>query len=115
MSSLTPRPLTPSGTTLSMADRELDRLHDHVVAGFPHEVVGILAGDRATNEVTRVRPLENATADDPARRFHVSGLTLMKAERALEAEGLESGVVVTHCPASGERYLSESHIHAEPG
>ena len=31
------------------------------------------------------------------------------------AEGLESGVVVTLFPDSGERYLSESHILAEPG
>ena len=89
MSSLTPRPLSPSGTTLSIPNRELDRLHDHVIAGFPHEVVGILAGDRSDNRVARVQPLQNATADDPARRFHVSGLTLMRAERALEAEGLD--------------------------
>ena len=89
MSSLTPRVLTPSGTTLTLPERELDRLHDHALAGYPHEVVGILAGDRAAGAVRRVHPLENATADDPARRFHVSGLTLMRAEQALEAEGLD--------------------------
>ena len=89
MSSLTPRPLSPSGTTLTVPARELDRLHDHAVEGYPHEVVGLLAGDRQTGAVARVQPLENATADDPARRFEVSGLTLMKAERALEAEGLD--------------------------
>lgn len=89
MSSLTPRPLTPSGTTLSIDDRELDRLHDHAVDGHPYEVVGILAGSREGARVTRAVRLENATADDPSRRFHVSGLTLMRAENALEADGLD--------------------------
>lgn len=89
VSSLTDRVVRASGTTLHLPARELDRLHDHAAGGFPHEVVGILAGDRAAGSVDRVVPLENATADTPERRYHVSGLTLMKAERALDAEGLE--------------------------
>lgn len=89
MSSLTDRIVRPSGHALTLPTRELDRLHDHVVGGFPHEVVGMLAGDRAAGRIARVVPLENEHADTPERRYQVSGLTLMKTERALEAEGLE--------------------------
>ena len=89
MSSRIERPKTPSGRTLSVSDPELRRLHDHAVRGYPHEVVGLLAGDRSTDTVTRVVPLENETADDPARRFRVNGLKLMRAEQAVEADGLD--------------------------
>ena len=43
MSSLIPRERHPSGTRLSLPEAELSRLHEHAVAGFPYEVVGILA------------------------------------------------------------------------
>lgn len=89
MSSLTHRHVRPSGQTLRIPDRELDRLHDHAVAGFPHEVVGMLAGDRASGEIRRIVPLVNESADTPERRYRVDGLRLMKTERALEAEGLD--------------------------
>ncbi|MCP4806955.1 MAG: M67 family metallopeptidase [Proteobacteria bacterium] len=75
--------------SLSLVQNELEALHAHARRGYPHEVVGILAGNRGTNVVTRVHPLENERADSPANRYKVSGLVLMRAERALEAEGLE--------------------------
>ena len=39
--------------------KELERLHAHARDGYPHEVVGILAGNRDTNTVVRVHPLVN--------------------------------------------------------
>jgi proteasome lid subunit RPN8/RPN11 len=93
MSSLIPRERHPSGTRLSLPEAELSRLHDHAVAGFPYEGVGILAGrrgeDPAEAKVTRVVPLTNERAADAARRYQVSGLTVMRAEEALQAEGLD--------------------------
>ena len=64
----------------------LDALRAHVVEGYPHEVVGILAGHGT--RVTRVAALVNERADSPHNRYQVSALVLARAERALEAEGL---------------------------
>ncbi len=68
---------------------ELKRLHDHAIEGYPHEVCGVLAGDRQTGEVRKVQALVNERADSPHNRYRVGGLTLMRAERDLEAQGLE--------------------------
>lgn len=76
-------------TALLVRASELARLHAHAAEGYPHEVVGILAGDRAGHQVSRVQPLLNERADSPANRYQVSALHLARAERALEAEGLE--------------------------
>lgn len=89
MSSLTERTGSPSGTQLTLPADELGRLHAHACEGYPHEVVGILAGSRADTRVTRVVPLTNEHAHAPERRFRVDGLRLMRAEQALESEGLE--------------------------
>lgn len=74
---------------MKIAPEALGRLHDHAVEGYPHEVCGILAGERSSGEVTRAEALVNERADSPHNRYRVSGLTLMRAERALESQGLE--------------------------
>ncbi len=89
MSSRTPRPPTDSGTRLRIEAAALDRLHAHAVEGYPHEVVGVLAGRAADATVSRAAPLQNEAERDPARRFVVSGLKLARTEAALEAEGLD--------------------------
>mgnify|MGYP002634167023 CR=1 FL=1 len=89
MSSHTQRVVHAAGRTLTLTTRALDRLHDHVVSGFPHEVVGILAGDRAIGTVTRAVPLENTSAEDTARRYRVDGLLLHRTEQSLQADGLD--------------------------
>ena len=90
MSSLTPRDLTPGDTVLRLAAGVREAIEDHARRGYPHEVVGLLAGHRDTLQVTRAVVLENEQAgDDRARRFQVSALVIMKAEMALDAEGLE--------------------------
>lgn len=93
---------------------ELLRLEAHAREGYPHEVVGILAGDRETGEVTRVSPLVNERADSPANRYHVSAPILMRAERALEAAGLAIvGYYHTH-PDHPARYSDFDRDHALP-
>ena len=89
MSSLTDRPRTPSGRTLRILPTALTELHNHARRGHPHEVAGILAGSRSENTVTQAVVMEDETLDDPARRFSVNGLALVRAEQSLEAEGLE--------------------------
>lgn len=93
---------------------ELARVHAHAVEGFPHEVVGILAGRRASNVVTHVVSLVNERADSPANRYHVSALVLYRAEQALEAEGLEVvGYYHSH-PDHPARYSDFDRDHALP-
>jgi len=93
---------------------ELDKLHAHACEGYPHEVVGILAGERSSGHVSRVRPLVNERADSAHNRYKVSGLVLMKAERALEAEGLEIvGYYHSH-PDHPAQYSDFDRDHALP-
>lgn len=90
MSSLFPRDVTPGDTSLSLGEGVLAALEAHALRGYPHEVVGILAGDRDTWRVTHAEVLENEKhGPSAARRFQVSALAIMKAEQRLEALGLE--------------------------
>lgn len=72
---------------LSFRAADLAQVHAHAEAGYPHEVVGILAGESATGRVRKVASLVNERADSAHNRYKVSGLALQRAEQALEAEG----------------------------
>lgn len=99
---------------LSIDPHELERLHAHAREGYPHEVVGILAGVRGDRRVSRVHPLINERADSPQNRYRVSGLSLMRAEQGLEAEGLEVvGYYHSH-PDHPARYSDYDRDHALP-
>ena len=99
--------------TLAIERAELARLHAHVVEGYPHEVVGILAG-RPGGPVTRVVALVNERADSPKNRYQVSGLVLAKAERALETDGYAVlGYYHSH-PDHPARYSDYDRDHALP-
>jgi molybdopterin synthase sulfur carrier subunit len=94
--------------------RQLREMQGHAEAGFPYEVVGILAGESATNTVTRVSNLVNERADSAHNRYQVSGLVLAKAERALEAEGYAIlGYYHSH-PDHPEQYSEYDRDHALP-
>ena len=90
---------------------ELERLWTHAREGYPYEVVGVLAGRQG--HVTRVEPLVNERTD-VKNRYRVSGLTLMKAERRLEAEGYEIlGYYHSH-PDHPAQYSDYDRDHALP-
>jgi proteasome lid subunit RPN8/RPN11 len=72
---------------LSMSHSALSTLRAHASEGYPHEVVGILAGPDSVT-VDRVQPLVNERADSPKNRYQVSGLLLHRAQQALEDQGL---------------------------
>jgi proteasome lid subunit RPN8/RPN11 len=114
MSSLTERDVLASGTVLIIATEELGRLHAHAVEGFPHEVVGILAGTAGDGRCTRVEPLVNERADAAASRYRVSGLMLMRAEQRLLDEGLDVlGYYHSH-PDHPAMYSDEDRDQALP-
>jgi proteasome lid subunit RPN8/RPN11 len=71
---------------LNIPRAQLETLHSHAREGYPHEVVGILAGP--PGRVDRVVALVNERADSPQNRYLVSAMTLFRAEQRLEAEGL---------------------------
>lgn len=95
--------------------RDLLRVvHDHAREGHPHEVVGILAGDAATNTVRAVRALVNERADSAHNRYRVSGLVLARAQDALEAEGHDIlGYYHSH-PDHPARWSDYDRDHALP-
>ena len=100
--------------TLIAPKAEMTKLHAHAEAGYPHEVVGILAGNKSTGQLTRVHPLINERADSAHNRYKVSGLTLMRAEQALEAEGHDIlGYYHSH-PDHPSRYSEYDRDHALP-
>jgi proteasome lid subunit RPN8/RPN11 len=80
-----PRELT---RPLRLAADVLAAVHRHAADGYPYEVVGILAGDRALGRATAAAALVNERADSPRTRYTVSGLAVARAERELEARGL---------------------------
>ena len=85
----------------------------HAEDGFPHEVVGILAGNRDKNEVQVVVILINERAETH-NRYKVSALRLMKAERELENQGLEIvGYYHSH-PNHPAQYSDYDRDHALP-
>jgi len=106
---------------LILPTETLDAVHTHARAGYPHEVVGILAGRRADTTpsqrdsvVTRVVSLVNERSDSPANRYAVGALALHRAEVALEAEGLEVvGYYHSH-PDHPARYSDFDRDHALP-
>ena len=100
--------------TLTVPRTELQRLHSHAVEGYPHEVVGILAGDRSSGRISRVQPLINERSDSPKNRYQVSGMVLWRAEQSLEREGLEIvGYYHSH-PDHPAQYSDYDREHALP-
>lgn len=99
---------------LTLYAPEREKLHDHARAGYPHEVVGLLAGDRASGLVTHVEALVNERADSPQNRYAVSALTLHRAEERLAHAGLEIvGYYHSH-PDHTSRYSDFDRDHALP-
>ena len=100
--------------TLSITRDALASLHAHAASGYPHEVVGILAGSRAAHRVDVVTTLINERADSAHNRYQVSGLTLARAEQALEDQGLDIlGYYHSH-PDHPAQYSAYDRDHALP-
>ncbi|MGB0637762.1 MAG: Mov34/MPN/PAD-1 family protein [Myxococcota bacterium] len=100
--------------SLTLPSKELSKLHAHAQEGYPHEVVGIIAGDKAARFASRIHPLVNERSDSAHNRYKVSGLTLMRAEQAIEAEGLDIlGYYHSH-PDHTSQYSDYDRDHALP-
>ena len=92
---------------------EYTKIVSHACEGYPHEVVGILAGNRSNNTVTEVKTLINERGDTN-NRYKVGALTLMRAEQELEGKGLEIvGYYHSH-PDHPSQYSEYDREHALP-
>lgn len=92
----------------------LEAMHAHAEAGYPHEVVGILAGSAGAHRVDVVVDLINERSDSPANRYRVSALALARRQQQLEAEGHAIlGYYHSH-PDHPARYSDFDRDHALP-
>jgi len=100
-------------TILTITKDQRKKMVQHAEQGYPHEVVGILAGNRARHHVSQIQPLINERADTN-NRYKVSPLILMRQERALEQQGLEIvGYYHSH-PDHPSTYSEYDKHHALP-
>ena len=98
---------------INIQSEEYSKIVTHACEGYPHEVVGILAGNRSSNTVTEVKTLFNERGDTN-NRYKVGALTLMRAEKALESQGLEIvGYYHSH-PDHPSQYSEYDREHALP-
>ena len=73
---------------LVLQQPEYNKIIAHAEQGYPHEVVGILGGDRQNNRVQAVKMLINEKGNT-TNRYKVGALALMRAEQELERSGFE--------------------------
>lgn len=100
-------------STLYFSLQHHQQIENHAKAGYPSEVVGILAGSKKENRVQLVQTLENERADTN-NRYKVSGLTLYRATQALEAQGYDIlGYYHSH-PDHPSQYSDYDRDHALP-
>ena len=98
---------------LQITKSEIEKIKQHAEQGYPHEVVGILAGKRQNNVVTEVQNLINERGDTN-NRYKVSALTLFRSEQELESRGLEIvGYYHSH-PDHPSQYSEYDKDHALP-
>lgn len=77
----------------------MTEMHQHALSDFPNECVGFFYGRAQEDQkvVSEYFPLENSKAGDQRRRFEVSPLDYMKAEKhALEQDLDLLGVYHSH-------------------
>ena len=86
----------------------------HCEEGYPHEVTGLLAGDRSAWRVDAVVPLLNENTENPARRYTVTAPAMMRAQKRIRELGLEEvGYYHSH-PKHPAQYSEEDRDKAWP-
>ena len=98
---------------LCITQEHFTELIEHAQLGYPHEVVGILAGNQDTQQISVVHPLinEKGTTNN---RYQVSALKLMRSEQALEKQGHTIlGYYHSH-PDHSAKYSEYDREHALP-
>lgn len=79
------------GKQIQVSISALEEMHRHALADFPNECVGFFYGalEGEIKKVSEYAPLENSKEGDQRRRFEVSPLDYMKAERYALTEKID--------------------------
>lgn len=94
-----------------ITNTEIEAIKRHAEQGYPHEVVGILAGKNGTIEKTVALINERAETHN---RYKVSGLMLYRTEEKLRTEGWDIlGYYHSH-PDHPSQYSEYDKDHALP-
>ncbi len=85
-------------STITIEEKALDVMYKHGRAAFPDECCGFLYGNEKEGRFIELAiPVTNSKEGDQRRRFEISPLDYMKAERyALENDTTLLGVYHTH-------------------
>ena len=106
-------PMERQGLSIAIARSELEAICTHAEEGYPHEVVGVLAGSKRQNVISKAHALINERGESK-NRYKVGPLQLMRAEQALEAQGYDIlGYYHSH-PDHPARYSEYDKEHALP-
>jgi len=77
----------------------MDRMREHLEAGYPNEACGALLGavDAADYEVSEFRAMRNTITDRPWDRYALDPLEQLRVQKDAESRGLEIiGFVHSH-------------------
>lgn len=89
----------------------IDQIGEHVIAGYPHEACGLLAGKGSLGEVLEFHATENVAKS--ARVYTINAKQHLLIERDAEGRGLEvMGVVHSHTHT--EAYPSPTDVAQAP-
>ena len=85
-------------STLNISEQALSKIHEHAAETFPYECCGFFYGnDGEERQIEEAIPVTNSKEGDQRRRFEVSPLDYMKAERyALENNTTLLGIYHSH-------------------
>ncbi|TMD42079.1 MAG: M67 family metallopeptidase, partial [Chloroflexi bacterium] len=77
--------------TLRVPAPVMDRMREHLEAGYPQEACGALIGsaEDAVYRVTDFRPMRNTITDRPRDRYALDPLEQLQVQKDAEARGLE--------------------------
>lgn len=77
--------------SLHISAADLQEIRRHGESTFPHECCGILLGrwTRERREVVRLEALDNERPDSRHNRFLITPETILRADRAARADGLD--------------------------
>lgn len=77
--------------SLQIGPADLERIRRHGEGTFPHECCGLLLGHWSAErrQVVRLQALDNEREDSRHNRFLITPETILRADRAARAEGLD--------------------------
>lgn len=77
--------------SLRIGPADLERIRRHGEGTFPHECCGLLLGRWSSDEreVVKLQALDNEREDSRHNRFLITPETILRADRAARAEGLD--------------------------